>query len=87
MSSFLAVIAALYVTMSVGQCRTCKEAESFENEQHLLQCKMLKDEIKQAGDVQFKHIFEDINKQKIALAAFKAVLRKREVLLKLQENH
>ena len=67
-------------------CRTCDEEGVMENEQHILQCKMLKDEIKSDFEVKFEFVFQDINKQKAALAAFKSVLRKREVLLKLQEN-
>ena len=67
-------------------CRTCNEEGVVENEQHILQCKMLKDEIKSDFEVKFEFVFQDINKQKAALAAFKSVLRKREVLLKLQEN-
>ena len=47
---------------------------------------MLKDEIKSDSEVKFEFVFQDLNKQKAAISAFKSVLRKREVLLKYQEN-
>ena len=68
-------------------CRTCKIKEMIENEQHLLECKMFKEEIKSNVIVKYEFVFGDLDHQKIALSAFKSVLRKREVLLKLQENH
>ena len=48
---------------------------------------MLKEEIKSNVIVKYEFVFGDLDHQKIALSAFKSVLRKREVLLKLQENH
>ena len=66
-------------------CRTCSDEGVVENEQHLLQCKMLKSELSDP-EVKFEFVFQNLDKQKVALAAFKAVLRKREVILKYQEN-
>ena len=64
-------------------CRTCNDPGSIENEQHLLQCKMLKNELNSDDNVSFEDVFRDFNKQKTALAAFKIVLRKREILLNI----
>ena len=68
-------------------CRTCRVVGVKENEDHLLKCKMLVSEISDP-EVQFEYVFKDLEKQTIAIANFKAVLRKRDILLKLQEeNH
>ena len=68
-------------------CRTCNLKDIIENEQHLLECALLKEEIKTNEVVKFEFVYGDMDQQKIALSAFNSVLRKREVLLKLQENH
>ena len=67
-------------------CRTCREDGVIEDENHLLQCKNLKSELTSDIFVEFKFVFEDLEKQTIAVSAFKSVLRKREVLLKFQEQ-
>ena len=62
-------------------CRTCRKPDAIENEDHLLKCEMLKSE---AGteEVVFDDVYGNVEKQTIAIKAFKAVLRKREVLMK-----
>ena len=68
-------------------CGTCRVDGVKEDEDHLLKCKMLVSEISDP-EVQFEYVFKDLEKQTIAIANFKAVLRKRDSLLKLQEgNH
>ena len=67
-------------------CRICKLQDTVENEQHLLECEILRNEVKLDSDVNFEFVFGNLNKQKTALTAFKSVLRKREILLKLQEK-
>ena len=62
-------------------CRTCRKPDSIENENHLLKCEMLKIEAETEAVV-FNDVFGNIEKQTIAIKAFKAVLRKREVLIK-----
>ena len=61
-------------------CRTCRKPDSFENEQHLLICENLKNEIK-SETVNFEDLFGDLKKQKETLFAYKSVLRKRDILL------
>ena len=67
-------------------CRTCRKVGSVENEDHLLNCEALISENKNIGEVKFNFVYKNLEKQKRALEVFKAVLRKREVLLKYQEN-
>ena len=67
-------------------CRTCRKVGSVENEDHLLNCEALISENKNIGEVEFNFVYKNLEKQKKALEVFKAVLRKREVLLKYQEN-
>ena len=67
-------------------CRTCGDDGVVEDEEHLLQCKMLKGEIGVDSVVKFDYVFKEIEKQKIAVAAYKAVLRKRTVMLEYQER-
>ena len=67
------------------KCRTCKKAESVENEDHLLQCEMLQSEIGNQ-QVEFDYVYQDLEKQIIAIKAYKSVLRKREILLKFQDG-
>ena len=62
-------------------CRTCKEEDSIEDEDHLLDCKNLKSEIDDV-EVKFDFVYKDLIHQKRAVNAFKAVLRKREILMK-----
>ena len=61
-------------------CRTCRKTGIVEDEEHLLHCESLDDEI-EVSDVHFDWVYGDIDKQVAALKAFKAVLRKREFLL------
>ena len=68
-------------------CRTCRRPDSIENEQHLLKCENLIGEINSEADVDFEYLFGDFKKQKETLFAYKAVLRKREILLKFAKNH
>ena len=62
-------------------CRTCRQPDSLENEQHLLQCENLKNEIKSETEINFEDLFGDLEKQKETLFAYKSVLRKRDILL------
>ena len=68
-------------------CRTCKVVNSIENEDHIIKCEALRSEVQREDEeVSFSYVFMDIEKQKKAIEVFKAILRKREVLLKYQEN-
>ena len=58
----------------------------MENEDHLLNCEALISENKNIGEVEFHFVYKNLQKHQKALEVFKAVLRKREVLLKYQEN-
>ena len=62
-------------------CRTCRKPDAIEKENHLLECDMLKSEA-ETESVVFDDVFGNIEKQTIAIKAFNAVLRKREVLIK-----
>ena len=62
-------------------CRTCKKLDSVEDEDHLLKCESLKSE-NLNPDVEFNFVYLDLNKQVQAVKTYKAILRKREVLLK-----
>ena len=64
-------------------CRTCRKVDSVENEDHLLQCENLKSE-NLNSEVKFDYVYKDLKKQIMALEVYKAILRKREVLLKFQ---
>ena len=66
-------------------CRTCRKEDSIENEDHILQCDALKSEVENPGEVDFNFVYMDLNHQKKAVKAYKAV-RKREVLLKYQND-
>ena len=66
-------------------CRTCRKAGIVEDEEHLLQCESLCEEI-EVSDVHFDWVYGDIEKQMTALKAFKAVLRKREFLLEYRNR-
>ena len=68
-------------------CRTCEEPGVVENEEHLLVCKTLQSEVSDK-EVKFDFVYQDIDKQTKALAVFKSVLRKREIIVNLEdENH
>jgi hypothetical protein len=67
-------------------CRSCKLENSVENEEHLLHCDALKSEIEEDHEVNFDFVYKNLEHQRKAVYAYKAVLRKREVLLKYQEN-
>ena len=62
-------------------CRTCNKLDSIEDEDHLLTCESLKSE-NHNPDVKFNFVYLDLNKQVQAVKTYKAILRKREVLLK-----
>ena len=62
-------------------CKICRKADTIENENHLLQCNMLESEVGNKM-VTFDDVFGSIEKQKTVLKEFKAVLRKRDVILK-----
>ena len=61
-------------------CRTCRKAGTIENEDHILQCEILKSEIENS------EVSLDLKKQILAVKTFKSVLRKREVFLRYQES-
>ena len=67
------------------KCRTCSVASAEENEDHLLVCDGLKSEVDNNEKITFNSVFMNLENQKKAVKAFKAVLMKREVLLKYQE--
>ena len=62
-------------------CRTCNKLDSVEDEDHLLKCESLKSE-NLNPDVKFNFVYLDLTKQVQAAKTYKAILRKREVLLK-----
>ena len=64
-------------------CRTCKNPDSQEDEDHLLKCESLVSEVDQDDQtVEFNFVYKDLGHQKQAVNVFKSVLRKREILLK-----
>ena len=68
------------------KCRTCTVDSAAENEDHLLVCDGLKSEVDENEEITFNSVFMDLENQKKAVKAFKAVLSKREVLFKYREN-
>ena len=62
-------------------CRTCSNEGNVGYEHHPFQCKMLKSEILSDPEVKFEFVSQNVNKQKVVLAAFKAVSRKSEVFV------
>ena len=62
-------------------CRICKSDDSVENENHLIDCEMLNEEI---SDITFNYVYEDIEKQMKAVKLFKKILRRRQKLIDLQ---
>ena len=74
------------IYQNILTCRTCRKEDSIENEDHILQCDALKSEVENPGEVDFNFVYMDLNHQKKAVKAYKAVLRKREVLLKYQND-
>ena len=62
-------------------CRTCTQVGAVEDEDHLLHCDALRSE-NMDQEVKFDFVFEDVEKQIRALKVFKAVIRKRNFLLK-----
>ena len=68
-------------------CRTCKNPDSQEDEDHLLKCESLVSEVDQDDQtVEFNFVYKDIGHQKQAVKVFKSVLRKREILLKYEKS-
>ena len=61
-------------------CRICKDVDSIEDENHLLLCKVLNDEL---YDVEFNDVFKDVNKQYEAVQVFKKVMRRRKVYMEI----
>ena len=59
-------------------CQTCKKPESIE-----IECDMLKSE-NFNPEVRFEFVFQNLEKQVMALKTYKSILRKREILLKYQ---
>ena len=57
--------------------RICKDADSIEDEDHLLICNELNTEI---YDVPFSDVFADVDKHYKVTQVFKKVLRKRNIL-------
>ena len=64
------------------RCSTCRQDGAVEDEDHLLLCDALRSD-NSDQEVKFKFVYEDIDKQIRALKVFKAVIRKRNFLLKL----
>ena len=64
-------------------CRTCQKENKIENENHILNCEALEDEVRDSQKVDFDFVFKDLKHQMIAVRAFKTVLRKRELILNL----
>ena len=66
-------------------CRTCEKLGSEENEDHILVCETLVSEIDvQDIKVEFDFVYRNIEYQKLAVKAYKSVLRKRGILLKFK---
>ena len=64
-------------------CRICKETSSLENEDHLLNCKLLCDD---EDDVQFSDVNGGVDKQLKAVQVFKKIHRKMKVYLEIAEQ-
>ena len=62
-------------------CRTFRKEDSIEDEDHILNCESLVSERDKNIPVKFNYVYKDIKHQKIAVDQFKAVIRKREILL------
>ena len=60
-------------------CRTC-DTGLAEDEDHLLKCKSIQIE-DQPQDIKYSDVYGSVNQQRKAVRTFKAVLRKREILL------
>ena len=59
-------------------CRTCRDADTLENEDHLLVCPALNDE---AHDVTFNDVYGNIDVQYEVTQIFKKILRKQKIYL------
>ena len=66
-------------------CRCCKEEDSIEDEDHLLDCKMLRSEVEDY-DVTFDHVFSTLEKQINAVKVFEKVMRKRDLILEVSSK-
>ena len=60
------------------QCRVCKDPDSIENENHILNCSVLNTD---KYDVQFSDVFGNKDQQYKAVQVFKKVLRRRQMYL------
>ena len=63
------------------RCRTCTQDGAVEDEDHLLHCDALRSE-NMDQEVKFDFVYADLDKQMRALKVYKAVIRKRNFLLK-----
>ena len=64
-------------------CRICKEADSIEDEDHILKCSVLNDD---EYAVQFSDVYGSPDEQYRAVQVFKKVLRRRQVYLDIAEK-
>ena len=68
---------------NVLTCRICKEDNSIEDEDHILNCSVLNDE---EYDVHFSDVYGSADEQYSAVKVFKKVLRRRQVYLDIAER-
>ena len=68
---------------NVLTCRICKEDDSIEDEDHILNCSVLNDE---EYGVQFSEVYGSADEQYRAVQVFKKVLRRRQVYLDIAEK-
>ena len=59
-------------------CRICLDENSFEDENHLLECENLNDE---KFEIKFSDVYSTVDKQLAAVKIFKKILRRRKVFL------
>ena len=68
---------------NVLTCRICKENDSIEDEDHILNCSVLNDE---GYGVQFSEVYGSADEQYRAVQVFKKVLRRRQIYLDIAEK-
>ena len=67
-------------------CRTCGDKNVIENEIHSLECSSVIDIDMIDETIQFKHIFGNLEEQIKAVKYYIKIIRKRNLLLELQQN-
>ena len=64
-------------------CRICKVTGSIENEDHILTCSEINDEV---YSVKFEDVYSNVDNQYKAIQVYKKVLRKRKIFMEIAEK-